>query len=804
MAILTFWCKNDDAGLKKTVKTVMPKLAPVVDWRIIEHKVQKVVYPDPDELVLGMGSDIYEELKYAGVVPKNRAVTGQRGKLFTHTCLDNEGQPVGVGHWMVSFSPALANMEADKAGQIIWDIRLAHRYLTTQSLQPPVGTYAYTTTLKYVQEYVRQSYEAKQKPIQVSLDLETMGFHPWYPEKKIVTVQVTVAEGVADVINMMDPHFEDPKNLSLFLSELRTLLNDPRVALIGANLKFDLNWIRVKWGLECTNFRLDTTIVGSLLNENRSNGLNWHAKEHTAIGGYDDPFASTADKGKMEKEIVKDPEGFLIYAGGDTDAAYRIADYMKEELRQQPILSRFYTKVLHPAARAFEKIEHRGLVVDLDKFQQLELDLMEEMAKWEKVALQMIPGRIRARYADDLSLTRGTMIRDFLFSPAGLNLKPLMVTDKKQDPQINKAHLMLFADHEVAGPFIKAYSEWSKCGKFLGTYVRGFLAHLRPDGRFHPTYMLFAGAMFDDTSADDSGTVTGRLAAKEPAMQTVPKHDKVWAPRLRACFPAPPGMVFWSADYSQGELRITACLANEETMLAAYKAGLDLHAVTGASMAGYELDEFLALNELEEGSEGKSLFAKFRNRAKPANFGLLYGMQAPGFREYARTAYGLKLSAEEAEGVRNKFFETYPGLVAWHEDYIDFARRNEWVVSPLGRVRHLPLINSKNWQLKSEAERQAINSPVQGCLSDMNIWAAALLEADIGGEDKLWIAGATHDNLYGYVNAEHADYYLGRVKEIMSTLPLKSTMGWNHQIDFPVDLEVGTNMSDCKKYVLPA
>jgi hypothetical protein len=239
--------------------------------------------------------------------------------------------------------------------------------------------------------------------------------------------------------------------------------------------------------------------------------------------------------------------------------------------------------------------------------------------------------------------------------------------------------------------------------------VDGFLKHLRPDGRLHPTYFLAHGE-YDSHDDDDSGTVTGRLSAKDPAFQTLPKKT-VWAKKIRSCFIAPPGKVALSLDYRQGELKVVACVAKEKTMLTAYEKGLDLHAVTGAKLGGVPLEEFLSWKDSAD-PKTVALFDKYRGSAKPANFGLLYGMGVEGFQAYAWAMYGLKLTYEDAESMRNAFFELYPGLTGYHDMQRQTVRISEAVRSPLGRIRHLPMIRSWDRAIKSKAERQAIN-----CLS---------------------------------------------------------------------------------------
>jgi DNA polymerase I-like protein with 3'-5' exonuclease and polymerase domains len=425
------------------------------------------------------------------------------------------------------------------------------------------------------------------------------------------------------------------------------------------------------------------------------------------------------------------------------------------------------------------------LVVDTFEYEGLQEDLETHIEELESAAFEIVPKRVKIKHAAKLTLSRDALLRDVFFSSLGFNLTPLMLTEKTQKPSVAYDHLMMFKDHPEVGELVGILKEWNAAKKTLSTYVVGFLKHLRPDGKFHPTYALFAGSMFESKN-DGGGTNTGRTSAKNPAIQTLPKRTE-WAKPLRRCYPAPEDWVVFQCDYSQGELKVVACVAHEEVMLNAYKQGLDLHAVTGARLAGFEFDEFMEM-------KGTPEFDKWRTRAKPANFGLLYGMGAVGYREYARVNYGLELTAEEAEDHWNLFFKTYPGLTAYHKDAVDLAKAHKFVRNPLGRVRHLPLITSPNQKARSLAERQAINAPIQSCLSDMTNWSIALLHQKYGDDSDLWVAGMTHDSIYGYVPEATAEEWVWRVKETMENLPFEK-VGWVPELKFMVDCEIGPTMA---------
>jgi DNA polymerase I-like protein with 3'-5' exonuclease and polymerase domains len=815
--VLTFWTDADSTTFRDVVHDSLAGLEPKIPVRKYGYTEGECLFPEPGEVVVAMGTGPLKELQKAGQAPKNKGLGALRETTIAYKVSppDEQGQPSppSYGHWMFSYSPNSVFVEAENRSLVRWDARLAHRFVTTGSLEPELGHYEWTDTFKWIRAFVEEKFKETGKPVSVALDLETMGLVPFFEDKKIVTIQMSVHPGTADIVDLRDDSWNDPKEWGRLMDEVRWVLTSEMVALTGANLKFDILWMWVKWGLRPTNFKMDTCIVGSLLDEERSNSLKQHAKDYTKMGGYELALHRWLKENKLTMDdMAKVPkEQHLIYSAPDADVTLQVNIAERKELKLQRGLQRFYVKLLHPAVRAFEAIEYRGLVVDLKAFNELEKELLAEQTRLETACIGMLPARLRAKYAGTGDMLRAAVLKEFFFGEAGMNLEPILRTAITKEPKTDKAHFMMFRDHPVAGPFILLYTELNSVRKMLSTYVYGFLNHLRPDGRFHPTYMLFAGSAFEGDD-DDGGTDTGRSSAIAPAVQTIPKHNK-WAKKIRKCYPAPPGYVFFQADFSQGELRLAACAANDETMIDAYRTGKDLHCVTGAQLAGLEFDDFMAQdpgikpNEMTKAQlQAYELYVKFRQRAKPANFGLLYGMQAEGFRAYAyvTTDGKMDLSLEEAEQVRRAFFDLYNRLEPWHNEVIAEATQNLFIENPLGRIAHLPLIQSKIWKVKSKMERKAINSPIQSTLSDLCVWSISFLEERYADEG-LWIAGMTHDSIYGYYPEKGGQaLWANRIVEAMETLPYREVFDWHPQLDFPADFEDGPNMAELDKVKLAA
>jgi DNA polymerase I-like protein with 3'-5' exonuclease and polymerase domains len=748
---------------------------------------------EPSRIVLATGTACLDVFKQAGVVPKNRTISSLRGTPFQY----------GDASVLLTFGPDLIDNDYSKKSDIQWDAALACRLHDTGSLEPTVGTYRYVSDFSDAVEYVKRRYSETGEAVPLSVDLETLGLNPFNPEAWIISISITYHEGQADVIRFeglgsqpVNTVYKDGIVTELqvrhpdLLYQISWLLNSEQVRVRGANFKFDCVWMRHKWGIGSDSHSFDTTMVGSLLDENRSNSLNMHAKMHTGMGGYDDSFNKNHDKSRMD---LVPPEDLLGYAGGDTDACYRVAAYQKNQLTQDKKLTRFYVKLLHPASKAFEDMEMEGVLVDRPYFQKLEMDLNAHLDALTEKALSNMPKRLLNKHAGDLSLTRAALINDFMFTPNGLNLKPRMFTNKTKKPSTTLEHLLMFEDQPEAKAFIDCLKEYAVAKKTLGTYVTGFLKHLRADGKFHPTAILYKGAFGD--SGGNSGTLTGRTAFRDPAIQTVPKHT-AWAKKLRKGYIAPEGFTLVGWDYSQGELRVTACVANESAMIEAYRNGIDLHLKTGAKLNGFSLEDALAMK-----AAGDKQIKAIRQGGKAGNFGLIYGMGAEGYRLYAMSSYGVELTTGMAGAQRDAFFDTYPGLTAWHEEYRAKARRFAAIRSPLGRIRHLPNIRSKFPDVRSKAERQAINSPIQATLSDLAQFALAVFRQEYGRPEGCRFCMMIHDALYAYVRTDDLALWVPRVSEVMENLPIQETFHWSPQLKFLTDHEVGPNLAEMEENV---
>lgn len=503
-------------------------LREVIGEQVARSSVQHVVVSDMSNLppsssgdiTLAMGTKALTTLIAMGLVPKNRTVGSLRGRPFT----------IGGATLYLTYDPGVVARDYARKVDIQWDVQLAARVLLTGSPVPKFGDYRYVESYHELVSKVDQQFEKTGVPVEVSCDLETVGLDEYAEGAYIVTISFSIEDGKSDVMYfdkrekpLAPLPWESGDDLPYWSGvwvQIEWLLTSPQVSIRGANFKFDSRWINHHWKIDCTNQKFDTLLVGSLLDENRSNSLKLHAKIYTNMGGYEDGIEKY-DKGRMDLIPKQD---ILLYTGADTDVTLQVAKKMKAEILKDKALTNFYVKLLQPASKAFERLERTGIVVDVPYYERLRVELRTELTRLETGMVGMLPNKLRIKYRDSIqeaidagkSPLKATIMKEFLFSKSGLGLKPKMTTPKTGEPSITSDHLMMFADVPEVAEFLKLYKEHTSASKTLSTYVVGFLKHLRSDGRFHPTFLLGKQDYGDD---EDTGTNTGRTSAKDPAVQ---------------------------------------------------------------------------------------------------------------------------------------------------------------------------------------------------------------------------------------------------------------------------------------------
>lgn len=326
----------------------------------------------------------------------------------------------------------------------------------------------------------------------------------------------------------------------------------------------------------------------------------------------------------------------------------------------------------------------------------------------------------------------------------GVGLKAIEKTAKGV-PSVSSDVLVNY----VGNPVVDDLLEYRRLTK-LETFIKSW-EEIQVNDRIYPSFNITAR--------------TGRTTCSNPNIQQIPQDKNV-----RNLIEARPGWVIKEQDYSQIELRVASMFSGDANMQHAYQSGSDLHSKTTELLFG----DTSSLSPQEQ--------KRKRTEAKSMNFGFLYGMSAKTFVDYAK-GYGLNITEEESEGFRNNFFKAYPTLLQWHEDCKNYARANGYTWSPIGRKRFLPDINSSNFKLRGQAERQSINSGVQGFASDMCTSALAdIVFSDEIDHDRCIVLGSVHDAIL----FEIRDDYVDEVSPIINRLMEKPSI--IEGIDIPIPI----------------
>lgn len=599
------------------------------------------------------------------------------------------------------------------------------------------------------------------------------------PAAAILTMQFCVEPGKAYMLVWDHPERPiAPRKKLKLLRQLRNLLCNPDTVVAGQNIKYDCTYLHALTGIR---FRIggDTLMLATLLDENMiAKNQDVLVQQYVPeMAGYADHFNATVDKGRMW-EVPLDK--MIGYGCGDVDSGLRLYDELFYRVRQDPALLNHYLRVSLPGLNTFAFVELHGLTVDYVALQDFERVMEESVALQYESLIAQVPRSIKRKHVDKgLKFSRPDFTRDVLFyHKDGFRLKPKVFTkstaklsaDRRLASISSKDHLPYFYEE---CPFAMELSQYVKDERLLGTNIKGFQKKYIHDGLVRPTYSL--------TTA-----VTGRSASENPNGQNFPKRGKN-AKAYRRIYVAPDGYYIIEADLSQAELRIAADMAGDREMLRIYRSGGDIHKATACIALGITLEQFSRLPKEEQ--------RDWRTKAKAINFGFLYGMGWRKFIGYAKTQYGVVFTEEEAQFIREAFFERYSALPEWHMAMRSYAKQHGYVRSYSGRIRHLPMIDSEDTGVQAEAERQAINSPVQEFGSSLGIMAMGRLTEEI---DPRYLApiAFVHDAIYCYVPCRYVEWGAKTLKRYMQTNPLREWFGLEMQCPIVADVSVGLNLGD--------
>jgi len=644
-------------------------------------------------------------------------------------------------------------------------------------------------------------------PKALAVDTETTGLDYRAPDFEVICAQISTGPGDARVIRLSPNYFPnhtlfENDDVDLLRAQFKTLMEDHTIKKIGHNLKYDHGAIR-RLGIEVCGWEYDTELLGRIVAENF---FQYSLDELVRIyvpelAGYADHFNQTIDKSKMmEVPPVDETDlaggvtklGMLAYAGGDPDATYRLFRALYPMAAKEPGQLHIYQRLQMPALLAFAKrIETYGQGLNVDALHEFETEVGEFVEVQTRKLIRLAPAKVKRKYTGDpkgFKLSRADVLKDILFSPEGFALKPKVWTKSTQRlpmeqrvPSVSaKDHLPYFKDLKgPAGTYCTELIDLVKAEKMLTTYVRGFYKYVKGEVDGMPS--IFPEYNFR--------TNTFRTNSASPNGQNFPKRSK-FAKNFLKLIKARPGKILIAADLSQIELRIAAWMANEKNMLKIYQMDGDIHASTAAMVMGITIEEFRAL--------AVEVYKLKRFQAKAINFGYIFGAREKTFVQVAKTDYGIDYTIKEATDIRNKFFGQFPGLEPWHDQQKYFAHEHGIIQSLHGGTRHLPSIYSPEWSIMAEAERQAINAPVQRFGSDLGVMAIIRLAAQCD-PNVMRPIGFVHDQIICECDPDMAGEAMGWLVWVMENPMLEKMFGIRAPLPIRAEAEFGYSLAETEE-----
>ena len=498
----------------------------------------------------------------------------------------------------------------------------------------------------------------------VCFDTETTGVNPLLSE--LVGLSFAYKEGEAYYVPIDDDREKAQQKVDIF----RPFFEDEKIEKVGQNIKYDILELR-NYDIQVKGKLFDTMIAHYLINPEIPHGMDYMAKmylNYTTI--HIDELIGP--KGKNQKNMRDiDQETVCKYAAEDADITLKLKNILEKELRENK-LEQLFNEIESPLIYVLADMEWTGVRLDLEALEQLAEEYRKEMNQIEKEIIEMA--------GIEFNINSPKQIGEILFDKMKIIDNPKKTKTGQYSTSENELE-KLRSKH----PIIEKILEQRSLKKLLSTYIEAFPQLINPKtGKIH-------------TSFNQTATATGRLSSSNPNLQNIPIRNER-GKEIRKVFIPDEGCTFLSADYSQIELRIMAHLSKDKNMIEAFNKGQDIHAATASKIFKIPLEE---------------VTPDMRRKAKTANFGIIYGI----------TPYGLSqrlgISRSDAKKLIEEYFTTFSGVKRYMDESIAKAREQGYVETIFGRKRFLPDINSQNAVVRGYAERNAINTPIQGSAADI-------------------------------------------------------------------------------------
>ena len=563
----------------------------------------------------------------------------------------------------------------------------------------------------------------------VSLDTETTGTDPMAAE--LVGLSFAVKEREAFYVPI-PANYEEAVNI---VNSFKSIYENPSILKIGQNIKYDME-ILAHYGIRVQAPMFDTMIAHYLIQPELRHNMDYLAEIYLK---YQTIHIEEliGEKGRKQKNMRDlPPSAVYEYAAEDADITLQLKNKLEPELKDKGLEKLFY-EIEMPLVPVLAKMELAGVRLDTASLQETSEILTQRLGE--------IEARIYELAGEQFNISSHKQVGDILFG----KLKILEKAKKTKSGQYvtNEEVLQTLAGkHEIVAKIL----DYRGVKKLLSTYVDALPKLINPKtGRIH-------------TSFNQAVTATGRLSSSDPNLQNIPIRGED-GKEIRKAFVPDDGCLFFSADYSQIELRVMAHLSGDERMIEAFIQGHDIHAATAARI--YQKD----ISEVDRDE---------RTKAKRANFGIIYGITVFGL------ADRLNISREESKMLIDGYFDTFPKVRDYMEQSKAAAREKGYVETLFGRRRYLPDINSRNATVRGFAERNAVNAPIQGTAADINKLAMVRIDKRFEEEQiRSKMLMQVHDELNFSVLPEEKARVERIVLEEMDnayrmSVPLVADSGW--------------------------
>lgn len=557
-------------------------------------------------------------------------------------------------------------------------------------------------------------------------DTETTGTDPM--KARLLGISFSVVAGSAYYVTLGEK--------GLALEKLQNMLSplfESDKIKIAHNYKYDYIILK-RHGIAVKNNPFDTMIAAYLLDPDQKLKMDDLARKYLNY----EPIAIEKLIGKGKNEITldeADPEDVCIYACEDADITYRLYELLKEELSEQK-LHDIATDIEFPLIPVLARIEMNGVKIDREMLDDFSATLQED--------LKLIEQKIFDKAGTEFNINSPKQLGEVLFDEMGL---PAGKKTKTGQYSTAESVLSKLAPEYETPSLVLDYRSISKLDS---TYVSALPKLIHEEtGRIH-------------TDINQHIAATGRLSSSNPNLQNIPIRTERGR-EIRKAFIAEEGCQLLSADYSQVELRVIAHISEDKAMIEAFKNNEDIHSRTAR--------EIFDLDSLDD------VTPDHRRKAKEVNFGIPYGVSAYGL------ANRLGISNNEGKEMIDQYFERFPGVQRYIDETKAFAREHGYVKTLLDRRRFIPDIHSRNWNVRSFAERAAINTPIQGTAAD--IIKLAMISIDkklLSNNYKTKMVLQVHDELLFEIPEEES-------KELPALI--KNEMESAFELKVPLDVEMG-------------